>query len=329
MVIIIVALIILLLLIWGHYGIPEKQVEYFPDPDTGDIIAGAEPFEFVGKNNEVGILLVHGFEGSPYTMKDLGVFLNRRGYHVYSPLLPGHGTSIRIFSRSRYRHWYKKVADIYGENRNKFKHFFVIGLSMGGSLTLDLLERTAQEKEKQPSGAIVLAAPVFFNGYYNGKLILKDWRLLFTGFAKIFLTYLKKPTRNPEADLVSPWKGYQDYLTIPCLHSLKRNLSRIRSRLWRINVPMLLIHAVNDKTVDVENQAYIFNHIRSRERVAYGFTLNDPYSSNHILTTHQESRARAFHYIDTFIQDAMKDFHRNLPKEKPNIWDKLKMWWGD
>ena len=46
-----------------------------------------------GANKEVGILLVHGFTGSPASMRPWAEYLNQRGYTVKVPLLPGHGTN--------------------------------------------------------------------------------------------------------------------------------------------------------------------------------------------------------------------------------------------
>jgi carboxylesterase len=41
----------------------------------------------------VGVLLSHGFTGSPASMKPWGEFLAERGYAVEVPRLPGHGTT--------------------------------------------------------------------------------------------------------------------------------------------------------------------------------------------------------------------------------------------
>ena len=45
-----------------------------------------------GANKSIGILLVHGFTGSPASMRPWAEYLNQHGYTVTVPLLPGHGT---------------------------------------------------------------------------------------------------------------------------------------------------------------------------------------------------------------------------------------------
>lgn len=54
------------------------------------VIDGAESF-FI-KGNSVGLLLLHGFLGTPQSVKDLGEQFAELGYTVYAPRLKGHGT---------------------------------------------------------------------------------------------------------------------------------------------------------------------------------------------------------------------------------------------
>lgn len=317
--------ILLVLLILGHYGLPERKLPLPAEPGPSEIMADAEPFEYAAHGSEVGVLLIHGFEGSPFTMRDLGKFLHQRGYHVVAPLLPGHGTSVENFIKTRYDHWYAKVETIYQQYRTQFKYFFVIGLSMGGNLTLRLAQ-TFHDYHR-PTGIVVLSAPVFFNGFFNGKLIMYDWRLMLSGVMKIFIPFLKKEAPVVHEEALSPWRGYLDYYTLPCLHSLKRNVAKVRAKLWKINSPALLIHALNDRTVNAENQVYIYNHIRSREKIAYSFSFEENVSARHLLTTHHKSQGRAFYYIASFIEEAIKDFEKPLPVEKPGLMDRMRMWW--
>ena len=75
----------------GHYGLPEQvnPRDFQEPPPAIKIMRGAEPFRLQGKT-AVGFLLVHGFEDSPYTMRNIGDLLHREGHTVIAPLLPGH-----------------------------------------------------------------------------------------------------------------------------------------------------------------------------------------------------------------------------------------------
>lgn len=55
------------------------------------ILKGAE--EFTLGQGTVGVLLVHGFTGSPQTVRGLGAYLAERDLAVEGIRLPGHGTT--------------------------------------------------------------------------------------------------------------------------------------------------------------------------------------------------------------------------------------------
>jgi carboxylesterase len=62
-----------------------------------------------GKNARVGVLLVHGFTGSPASMRPWGEFLHSKGYTVRVPLLPGHGTTPEDLNKVKWQEWPAKV----------------------------------------------------------------------------------------------------------------------------------------------------------------------------------------------------------------------------
>ena len=66
-----------------------------------------------GANKEIGILLVHGFTGSPASMRPWAEYLNQRGYTVKVPLLPGHGTTPEDLNLVKWEEWPAKVCLLY------------------------------------------------------------------------------------------------------------------------------------------------------------------------------------------------------------------------
>src|SRR5579883_2952504 len=98
------------------------------------VLSGAEPFFL--KGNETGVLLSHGFTGTTQSVRYLGEALNRAGYTVSAPRLPGHGVSPAAMAKSTARDWIGAVEDGLGELRARCKRVFIGGLSMGGTLTL-------------------------------------------------------------------------------------------------------------------------------------------------------------------------------------------------
>ncbi len=102
------------------------------------LLSGAEPFEHAG--GPVGVLLCHGFTGSPQTLRPWAEYLAAHGFTVSLPLLPGHGTAWQDLARTGWQDWYGEVDRALGTLVSRCEQTFVFGLSMGGCLALRLAE---------------------------------------------------------------------------------------------------------------------------------------------------------------------------------------------
>jgi carboxylesterase len=116
---------------------------------------GAQP-EFI-RGGSVGVLCLHGFTASPDELRWLGRDLATRGATVYIPRMPGHGTSHSDITRMKWRDWYAAALDGYHVIRAQCDQVYVLGLSMGGMLSLLLAS------EQPVDGIAALAAPVYLN----------------------------------------------------------------------------------------------------------------------------------------------------------------------
>ena len=117
------------------------------------IIQTAEPFFFLGDSTKPACLLVHGFTGAPKEMRLLGELLNQHGYTCLGVRLTGHATTPEDMVRSRYTDWMASVEDGYHLLRGVSDRIFIIGLSMGGVLSLLMSSRLKVE------GVAALSAP--------------------------------------------------------------------------------------------------------------------------------------------------------------------------
>jgi len=104
----------------------------------GVVLPGAEPFEAEG--GPVGVLLCHGFTGSPQSLRSWAEYLASQGLSVSLPRLPGHGTSWQDMARTGGQDWYTEVDVAFGALASRCEQVFVFGLSMGGCLALRLAE---------------------------------------------------------------------------------------------------------------------------------------------------------------------------------------------
>jgi carboxylesterase len=102
---------------------------------TPPILAGAEPMSHEG-TTDVGVLVLHGFTGNPSSMRGVAETMAALGHHVEMPRLPGHGTTIVDMLDTTWADWTGEVAAAHRRLAERTDSIVVIGLSMGGALTL-------------------------------------------------------------------------------------------------------------------------------------------------------------------------------------------------
>jgi carboxylesterase len=98
------------------------------------VLPGAEPFTAEG--GSVGVLVLHGFTGSPQSMRGLAQAFADAGFTVELPLLPGHGTSVDDLERTEWADWSTTAQAAYTALRARCDSVVVAGLSMGGLLAV-------------------------------------------------------------------------------------------------------------------------------------------------------------------------------------------------
>jgi carboxylesterase len=125
--------------------------------------AETEPFAFDG--GPIGVVLSHGFTGTPASVRPWAEHLAAAGFTVRLPLLPGHGTTWQDTNRTRWPQWYGAVEQAYEEVAARCHTVFAAGLSMGGTL----VTRLAEEKGHGIAG-LVLVNPAYATLRKDAKL---------------------------------------------------------------------------------------------------------------------------------------------------------------
>jgi carboxylesterase len=108
-------------------------------PTPSPVLPGCEPFSAAG--GPLGALVVHGYTGSPQSVRPLAEAFAAAGLTVELPLLPGHGTSVDDLVATRFDDWAGAAEAAYEDLAARCDGVVVAGLSMGGTLTLWLASR--------------------------------------------------------------------------------------------------------------------------------------------------------------------------------------------
>jgi carboxylesterase len=203
-----------------------------------------------GANKEIGILLVHGFTGSPASMRPWAEYLNQRGYTVKVPLLPGHGTTPEELNLVKWEEWPAKVESDLQELLRTCQKVFICGLSMGGGTTLNV----ASKYSKELSG-IILVNPMIHVKFVPHQLA---WAI----------SRFQKMRESVGDDIKRPGITEYGYDALPAVgvYQLLKMLHYTRKRLHMVTAPMLLFHSVDDHTLPVTNTEIVMKGVGSREK---------------------------------------------------------------
>ncbi|MHC6231296.1 alpha/beta hydrolase [Arthrobacter sp. MMS24-T111] len=126
---------------------------------------------FSGEGPRTGIVLSHGFTGSPHGLRAWATAFAAAGFAVRMPLLPGHGTTWQDLSRTRWQQWHGALDEAFLELDAQCDRVFAAGLSMGGALALRIAAT-------RPVAGVVLVNP---------GLVVDDPRAPLAGILKLVL----------------------------------------------------------------------------------------------------------------------------------------------
>lgn len=240
------------------------------------ILKGAEPFLLPGGRQ--GVLLVHGFTGSPSEMRLLGEYLHALGYTVLAPRLCGHGTSAAEMAETKWPHWYSSVEDGYHFLKALCSEIYVVGLSMGGLLSLKLAAEYPVER------LVSLAAPIQIH----------DRRLPLLPLYRLFRRTVTKKRKPMDVD--PRYSVCYDETPLSSLSSLLELIKHVSGLLPAVTVPALVIQSRAEHTVRPESAAYIYERLGSKEKKLIWLE-----KSGHVITLDSE-RDTVFTYIKNFIK---------------------------
>ncbi|AGB40735.1 esterase/lipase [Halobacteroides halobius DSM 5150] len=205
----------------------------------------AKPFFWEAGNK--ACLIIHGFTGTPAHMRQLGEFLYQKGdYTVSGILLPGHGTSMEDMEESTWRDWLQAAREEYERLDQAYDQVYVMGLSMGGALTLLLAEEYNVDK------IIPIAAPIKI---FDKKAYLAP-----------ILKYFKRFEHWEESEEKDKYDiGYLG-MPVKSIQDLLKLMRLAKQDLGQIDSPALIVQSYQDETVKPISAKLIYDGIMSLDK---------------------------------------------------------------
>jgi carboxylesterase len=196
----------------------------------------------------MGALLVHGFSGSPASMRPLGEWLSQHGISAEGPRLPGHGTSWEDLDATTWLDWVREAEGALDELSSRCRDVVVVGLSMGGAVTVHL----AAKRPDRIRGAVVINALI-----RRPELVFAPAIRLFTKTLKGVGNDIKKPGQD---EIV------YDRIGVRSVIQLGRMLRAADAELPSVTVPLLVFSSSEDHTVKPANSRRLYERAGSAKK---------------------------------------------------------------
>jgi carboxylesterase len=243
------------------------------------VLPGAEPFEHAG--GPVGVLLCHGFTGSPQTVRGWADYLAGQNLSVSLPRLPGHGTTWQDMAGTGAADWLAEVNTAFGTLASRCEQVFVFGLSMGACLALRLAEARGAEVR-----GLVLVNPS----------LAPDTRLFLLAPA---LKHVVRSLPGIASDIKKPGVRETGYDRVPvrAAATLPKLWSETARHLGEVTQPVLVYRSTTDHVVGPSSMRVLLAGIPDGQ-----VTVRDCPDSYHVATLDNDAPA-IFEGSLKFIQD--------------------------
>ena len=242
-------------------------------------------------NAKFGIYIIHGFSSTTYEVKKLAEHLGQQGYYVKADNLPGHSTSIEDCNLTTHDEWLsfveKEIASMY----TKCDKVIVMGVSMGGVLTLHLASIFPLD------GAVVAGALFKFKNEFNVRVLVRLLHRFKTTQPK-----RKSFTEEQLKIINNQFYGYDQYPLI-ALNEMRKMVDKVKEQLHKISSPVLLIHSKIDQTATFEN----FHIIKDLLKNSTLSTLVLEKTGHHVFDTEESDKEEILSNISTFTKNIFND----------------------
>lgn len=253
-------------------------------PDCGFEIAGGD----------VGVLIVHGLNSTPFEMNYVANVVARDGYTVHVPMLPGHCGSEADLRASGHADWMRCCHQALDRLRSTCSTVVIGGYCAGAVLAM----KVVLDRQDEIAGLFV-HSPVL---WYDGPSVPAYARFLLRPLLSTPLRHhYSLPTKAPygikderirrvvEESYLSGNSSTFGTLGTPAssLHQMNELVKAVKPRLSEIKLETLIIHAREDDYASLRNPTYLQRHLGGMVETV---VLDDSY---HLIPIDRQKRVVA------------------------------------
>ncbi len=209
-----------------------------------------DPGPFDIGEGPIAVLCLHGLTGCPYEVRPVAEALVRAGMRAVGPTLAGHASTPDELASVHFEQWLGGVRDAYRALRSDHETVMLVGLSLGGLLSLALAA-------EEPVDALAVIATPLRLRFPIPQLV--PW-------LRRALPYMRKrgsDIRDPAARARHP--SY-DVMPLQAVYQVTRLQAHVLDALPRIDAPILVAHGAHDSTANPADAQLISAGVSSERR---------------------------------------------------------------
>ena len=243
------------------------------------------PLKDLPKYNKIGVLVLHGFTSHVRTVDGLKPYLQKAHLKFSFPVLRGHGTKFQDLNGVTHRDWYHDAEKAFLQLSKQVDKVIVVGLSMGGLVTLEL----AMKHANKIAGIITVGAALKFADPLSGL----------TPLMSKLVPYWPSPNAFHDKKLAKNSRNYKWFPT-RAFASLYEYAQKIERDLSKVKVPILVIQSKKDQIISPKAANIIYEKVSSDYRDIRWFL-----KSGHEMMQDMEAK-EVFQSIMGFVQHFQK-----------------------
>ena len=205
-------------------------------------------------------IIIHGFAGNPWEIEPLANALERMGYEVMTPLLPGHSINKERMEKATALDWIQMIEKIVKHAIEENKEIHLIGFSMGAMIASIIAYRY------QISTLVLLSPAVYVLTPYVLKMKLEK-----------FFQHTRKNRSLPSHTILNN-QSFIRSTPIYNVFQFQKIVHQAKRIFQHISIPICIIHGQKDETVDPRSSELIYRVASSKEKELHYL----PLSKHHI-----------------------------------------------